>query len=168
MRTVLDILARSKAQILKSLYKEDETSRLPILKSLSKNPLPNEPILCEETNPNQILTLICFKFPNPSEEEEPLLAANFLLKNYREKYPLPLFSKDTPIKFCSKTFVSLSLFPSALVKRWRQHGAPHPNFYRKTAQSHLQTLSKAHKALAAHHKNWEAFLNENLSIQTPN
>lgn len=160
MKSLLETLANKACQ---RLYQTDPTSRLQILQALSKAPLPNQPFY-EEKTPSQFFTLICFKFPHPSDEEEPLIAAQFLVSLSQEIQPLPLLSEDTPLQFCAKTLVSLALFKTALTKRWAYRGAPHPNFYRETAKTYLQTLSPAHQALSKHHERWESFLHEQLLV----
>ena len=147
------------------LYKDDPPSRLAILKALSSNPLENKPLAQTlGDNDGHFLTLLCLKFPNASEENEPLVVAGFLTKVSREKNPLPLLTEDSDIVFCAKALVSLALFQDALKKRWRNHGAPSPNFYRKTSKSVLKTKTKAHQAVSSHHEQWENFLFEQLQI----
>lgn len=163
MKSLLETLANKACQ---RLFQDDPQSRHQILQSLAKNPLPEHPF-CEKGSPGQLFTLICLKFPNPSEEEEPLVAAQFLVRLYREAQPLPLLCEDSPIAFCAKTLVSLALFKTALTKRWDSQGAPHPNFYRETAKTYLKSLSPAHKALGQHHERWENFLHEQLLVAPP-
>ena len=135
------------------LYKNDPASRLEILKSLAKNETKNEGIApCESQS--QVFCLICLKFPNSSEEEEPLIVSNFLNRAGKVENPLPAltdqFTEDT--LFCAKTLVALALFKDALVKRWLRHSAPKPEFYRKTAQGVLSSKTQAHRAISSHHK----------------
>jgi hypothetical protein len=160
MKSLLETLADKACQ---RLFQNDPRSRHQILQSLAKTPLPNKPF-SEEGSPGQLFTLICYKFPHTSEEEEPLIAAGFLISLYREAQPLPLLCEDPPLQFCAKTLVSLALFKTALTKRWTFRGAPHPNFYRETAKTYLKTLSPAHKALGQHHERWENFLHEQLLV----
>lgn len=159
-------LNSEQADSAKSLYEESPSLRKLILETLSKFPLPDtkDILPCDfGSNLGNTLCVICLKYNGASEEDEPFIAANFLLRASRESNPLPRVSEDKDLGLCAKTLCALSLFLPAMKKRYERRGAPHPSFYRKTSQGILSTKSYAHKALARHHEGWENFIFEQFA-----
>lgn len=150
----------------KQLYTSAPSLRRLVMESLSKLPLPDSRTImpCDMgSSLGNTLCVICLKFSGASEEDEPLIAANFLLRVTREQNPLPMVSEDKDLGLCAKTLCALSLFLPAMSRRWERGGAPHPSFYRKAAQGVLSTKSYAHRALGKHHAAWENFIYEQFA-----
>jgi hypothetical protein len=162
-------LSEQSSLALNTLYKQDSSSRLAILKSMASCELPNTPLQWDLTkNIGGAMCLICLKFPLSTEESEPLIVASFLTKVSHETAPLPLIASDEQLGFCAKTLVALSLFYPAMRRRTDRHAAPSPEYYRQTSRGILQNKTPAHRALASHHVAWENFLYEQLSPSTEN
>ena len=159
-------LNSEQANSARSLYEGSPSLRKLILETLSKISLPdNKTILpCDlGSSLGNTLCVICLKYSGASEEDEPFIAANFLLRATREENPLPRVSEDKDLGLCAKTLFALSLFLPAMKRRYERRGAPHPSFYRKVSQGILYKKSYAHKALARHHEGWENFIFEQFA-----
>lgn len=158
-------LNQPQSEAVKKLYTKEPSLRKELLKSLSKIPLPEGILVCDIAKSlGNVFSIICLKYPGATEEDEPLIAANFLTKGVKDSRPLPLVTEDSDLELCSKTFTALCLFLPAMLKRTQRYGSPSPNFYRRTAQSLLKNKSQAHKALADHHRGWETFVYEQFLL----
>jgi hypothetical protein len=78
-------------------------------------------------------------------------------KRLKEKNPLPYVMDDRGIELAEKSFVSLSFFYPALVKRHKK-GAPSPSFYRQQSKRLFEI--HGYSEIAEHHEKWENFFNE--------
>jgi len=165
MKLLLTSVGIKNAEEAAQLYASDPASRLALMRECSRGEWPSdtEVIPCDAKGGiTRAMCLLCLKFPGASEEAEPLLAAGMISRVSRDSRPLPMVSEDSAAMLCAKTLVSLALYLPAMIFRWKQRGAPRPEFYRNASMGILSKGTAAHRALGAHHRGWEDFLHEQL------
>jgi hypothetical protein len=160
MKSLLEELySPSECKTIRSmLLSETDSTKKIILEAVgNKVALDQEKILT--SNPIDILYMICLTSKFASSEEECHRIAITVYQRYRETQNfLPMLSKDTGIIFATKTLIALSFHAKALEHRWKYHGAPKPDFYRKISKATF--ITHGQKDIASHHEQWEGFLGE--------
>lgn len=142
---------------IRSIYLDDPDYRPHLYKSFGMKIIEkNETFL--DSKPLDLLSLICMTASfadNVTEcQEVAVIFSNHLL----DENPLPYMMDDNGFALAEKTLVALSLYPKAMEKRWKYHGAPSPEFYRKASK--LLFMKNGHESIANHHEKWEAFFSE--------
>ncbi len=142
---------------IRSLYKEDPDSRKLLYRSFGTKILEkSDTFLC--TKALDIFSLICMTATFADSELECQEVAVILFKRMNDDKPLPYILDDPGFLLAEKTLVALSLYPKAMEKRWKYHGAPAPSFYRNASK--LLFSKNGHEGIANHHEMWESFISE--------
>lgn len=152
------LYSSDECRAIRSLYKDDTTTHKLIQRAIG------EKIVCSSetiitTKPLDVICLICLtaKFA-ASEDECHRIAITVYQYHDKPNEQLPLITEDQGLVFASKTLMALSFRAKALEKRWKQHGAPSPSYYRQASKL---TYSKfKQQDIAEHHEMWEGFLGE--------
>lgn len=158
---LIDQLFNSKkCGAIRELYEGEPSSRESIKNAISSTVITaTEKIIV--SHPIDVLYIICSAARFADSEDECLRIANMIYQ-YRKNtsHLLPSIIDDVGLKFASKTLISLSLYPQALERRQKYHGAPSPAFYRGISKS----IFKANRQedISSHHEQWEHFLAEVL------
>lgn len=160
MRCLIEELYSSKAiSLIRDLYKEDEDSRSSFFNAFGHKIIQSQDKILL-SNPLDILLFICSTVKFTTSEEECQQAAVIVFKRINDVDPLPYLldlRNMQDITLAEKTFVSLSFFYPALLKRWKR-GAPHPSFYRNCAKQIF--ISNGYENLALNIEKWELFFQE--------
>lgn len=144
-------------KFIRKLYTEDVSSRKELYRSFGKK-------IVEKTEtfltakPLDVLSLICMTSTFADSELECQEVALIFHKRLLDENPLPYLMDDDGFLLAEKTLVSLSLYRNAMEKRWKYHGAPSPDFYRKCSK--LLFVKNGHESIAEHHEKWECFFSE--------
>lgn len=145
------------AKKIKLIYSEDLDSRMELLESFGRRIIEKQEKFLL-SNPMDILCLICMTATFAESKEECQQVGIILHKRLNMKNPIPYFFEDHGFLFAEKTLIALSLFPKALEKRWKYHGAPKPNWYRDVSKLLFRKYEM--DSIANNHEKWEAFLSE--------
>jgi hypothetical protein len=151
------LYSKSNCEALKDLF-ENDPSTIPSIKQAigSKLITSSEQIITSHAIDAIFMICLAAKFAD-SEDECNRVAVT--IYQYHDKAPaVPSLANDSGLVFASKCLIALSFYPQALEKRWRQHAAPKPDFYRQLSKS-VYTIYEQ-KDIAAHHEQWESFLGE--------
>ena len=142
---------------IQTFYKEDNSLHKALKEAIgSKIIQSNNKFLT--TNPTDIICLICLTSKFAASEDECHRVAITVCQMFQEPNPLPYIHSDDRLIVASKTLIALSFFYKAMEKRWRQHAAPSPTFYRNTSKAIY--IKNKQPDIAAHHEKWEGFLGE--------
>ena len=142
---------------IRSLYKEDPESRKLLYRSFGAKIIEQSDTFLS-TKALDVLSLICMTATFADSETECQEVAVILFKRMNDVSPLPYIFDDHGFLLAEKTLIALSLYPKAMEKRWRYHGAPTPNFYRNASK--LLFLKNGHEGISNHHEMWEGFISE--------
>lgn len=145
------------ASKIKKLYSEDLESRSDLLKCFGKKIIEDQENFLL-SKPIDVLCLICMTSSFANSELECQQVGVIFHKRIFDKNPLPYFCDDQGLIFAEKVLVSLSLYPKALEKRWKFHGAPKPSWYRNAAK--VIFCKNEMDSIANNHEKWEAFFSE--------
>jgi hypothetical protein len=156
MALIDELYDSSDCEKIKMLYSADPSSRDSIMQAIGYKIVESERILL--SNPLDILSLICCTAPFANDKEECQQVAIIIHRGLTYENPLPYIMDDFGFKLAEKTLTSLSFFRKAMEKRTKHQGAPSPEFYRSA--SILLFKKNDLPSIAAHHINWENFLNE--------
>jgi hypothetical protein len=159
MKSLVDQLYDIKnSEALKYIYETDPSSRISIKEAIGSKLITDKDKIIE-SNAIDALFLICLaaKFAD-SEDECNRIAVTVYQYHDKVNQPLPCLVTDTGLKLANKTLMALSLYPQAIEKRWKYHGAPKPSFYRNMSKTIF--VSQGQTDVAAHHEQWEGFLGE--------
>lgn len=159
MKSLVDQLYDIKnSEALKYIYETDPSSRISIKEAIGSKLITDKDKIIV-SNAIDALFLICLaaKFAD-SEDECNRIAITLYQYHDVSNQPLPCLLTDAGLKFANKTLIALSLYPQAVERRWKYHGAPKPTFYRKMSKTIF--ISQGQKDVAAHHEQWEGFLGE--------
>ena len=157
MSLIEELYSRDDQQRIVSLYKDDP-SFWGILKKVIGEKILEEQKKVLLAKPLDVLSLICLTSKFATSEDECHRVAVIIYEYTLEEDPLPYLLNDHGIKLSKKALMALSLFKNALIKRWKYHGAPKPEFYRSASINNF--ISSGHKDIAAHHTKWEGFIGE--------
>jgi hypothetical protein len=144
-------------EAIKRLYKDDP-SFWGLLKKTIGNKIIEEQKKVLMSKPLDVLSLICLTSSFADSEDECHRVAVIVYEYINEEDPLPYVHRDVGIKLSKKALMALSLYNNALERRWRDHGAPRPDFYRNLSIATFNTYG--HQDIAAHHRKWEGFIGE--------
>ena len=144
-------------ETIKSLYKDDP-SLWGLLKKAIGDKIMKEQKKVLLSKPLDVLSLMCLTSTFATSEDECHRIAVIVYEYMNEDEPLPYVHRDVGMKLSKKALMALSLYGNALEKRWRLHGAPKPEFYRKISIATFN--SHGHRDIAAHHRKWEGFIGE--------
>jgi len=142
---------------IRLLYSEDPSSRDSLYQSFGRKIVESQEIFLT-SKPLDILCLICTTAAFASSKEECHQVGVIFYKRLLDENPLPYISEDQGFLLAEKTLVALSLYPKAMERRWKYHGAPHPDFYRKASQ--LIFSKNDMDDIAKNHLKWENFFSE--------
>ena len=156
---LLDQLYSSKeCNIIRSLYNEDADSRLSLREAIASKLITDSKKIVI-TNPIDVLYIVCLAAKFADSENECYRIAVTIYQFYDKiNSMLPSIANDRDLVFANKALMCLSFRPQALERKWRQHGAPRPSFYRELSKT-LFAMNEQ-KDIAAHHEQWEAYLGE--------
>ena len=147
-------------EALQELYLTDPESRPSIKQAIGARLITDKDRIIT-SHAIDALFMICLaaKFAE-SEDECNRVAITIYQYHNKTKETIPCMSSDQGLKFANKCLIALSFHPQALEKRWKQHGAPKPDFYRQLSKTVFGLYEQ--RDIAAHHEQWEAFLGEVL------
>jgi hypothetical protein len=156
---IVDFLYSQKdCDYIRDLYKDDE------LKPLLQQQIGRKIMESGDTFINgdaiDILAMICLNQNFTSDTRECLSVSLFVVRGMTNPAPIPTVMENRGLDLASKTLVALSFFKPFMVKRWKQHAAPNPSWYRKASQAEF--VRAGYTNLAINHRNWEGFLSEHL------
>ena len=152
------IYSKSECANIRELYK-DESSRPLLQQQIGKRILDRQHTLIDGSAIDT-LAMICMNQNFTTDERECLSVSLFVCRGIKNVSPIPNVTDCSGIDLASKLLVSLSFFKPAMVKRWRHHGSPSPDWYRKVSQTTF--AHHDYEGLAKHHWHWENFLSERL------
>lgn len=144
-------------KLIRSLYTNDVEARTSLFKAFGHKLIEKSETFVN-SKPLDLLTLICMTATFPDNEQECQEVAIIIYKRMKDDEPLPYISSDQGILLAEKTLVSLSFYPRAMEKRWKYHGAPSPDFYRRASKLLFEKNNM--ECIANHHEKWEAFFSE--------
>jgi len=144
-------------ELIKSLYKDDESSRETLFKAFADKILENSELILI-SKPLDILTILCMTANFAENKEECQRVAIIVFNGLKAENPLPYIMDDQGFSLAEKTLVALSFFEPAMCRRTKYHGAPSPTFYRKASKILFE--KNGYPEIAEHHEQWEKFLNE--------
>lgn len=144
-------------ELIRSIYTNDPESRASLYKSFGIKIVEKSDVFLT-SKPLDILCLICMTAAFADSDTECQEVAIIFNNHLLDTNPLPYMSEDNGFLLAEKTLVSLSLYPKAMEKRWKYHGAPSPDFYRKASK--LLFVKNGHESIANHHELWEGFFSE--------
>jgi hypothetical protein len=159
VKSLIEQLYNSKnCEALKNLYQTDLESKTSIKKAIgTKLATDSEKIVT--SNAIDVLFLVCLTASFADSEDECNRVAITIYQHHdKVKQTIPSLLLDQGLVFANKSLIALSFYPQALEKRWKYHGAPKPEFYRKASKMGFKIHGQ--KDIAAHHEHWEAFLGE--------
>ena len=144
--------------IIKEFFNQDEELKSAIVEAIgTKIILEKDKILLSK--PLDILYMVCLTAKFASSEEECHRVAITVYQHFNKpKISLPMVSEGTDLAFATKTLIALSFHIKALEHRWKYHGAPTPEFYRKISKATFEIHGQ--RDIAVHHEQWEGFLGE--------
>lgn len=152
-----ELYDENSVELIRSIYAEDPESRAQLYKSFGTRIIEKSDTFLM-SKPLDILCLICMTATFADSDKECQEVAVIFHKHLNDKDPLPYLMDDMGFSLAEKTLVSLSLYPKAMEKRWKYHGAPSPEFYRKASK--LLFEKNGHESIANHHEKWEGFFSE--------
>ncbi len=144
-------------KFIRSIYMEDPESRSELYRSFGKKIVEKSDTFLT-AKPLDVLSLICMTATFADSELECQEVAVIFYKRLLDEKPLPYIMDDSGFLLAEKTLVALSLYRKAMEKRWKYHGAPSPDFYRKASK--VLFLKNGYESIANHHEQWEAFFSE--------
>lgn len=152
------LYSSDECRAIRSLYKDDNTTHKLIQHAIGEKILSSSEKIIT-TKPLDVVCLICLtaKFAS-SEDECHRVAITVFQYLDKPEEQLPLITEDQGLSFASKTLIALSFRAKALEKRWRQHGAPSPSYYRQASKLTYNKFNQ--QDIAEHHEKWEGFLGE--------
>jgi len=152
------LYSSDECRAIRSLYKDDTTTHKLIQQAIG------EKIVCSSkqiitTKPLDVICLICLTAKFAASEDECHRVAITVYQYYdKPNDQLPLITEDQGLVFASKTLMALSFRAKALEKRWKQHGAPSPSYYRQASKLTYNKFNQ--QDIAQHHEMWEGILGE--------
>lgn len=156
---VQELYDKKNSEALVELFEKDVSTR-PFIKQAIGTKLITDNNKIITSNAIDALFMICLSAKFADSEDECNRIA-ITIYQYHDKTPaIPRMVEDKGLRFSSKCLIALSFFPQMMEKKWRQHGAPSPSFYRQLSKS-IYEIYEQHD-IAAHHEQWEAFLGEVL------
>lgn len=156
--SLIDELYDSKSSnSIKTLYSQDISSRDMLLQSFGQKIIEKQEVFLT-SKPLDVLSLICMTAKFASSKEECQQVAVILHKRLKDENPLPYIMDDSGLILAEKTLISLSFHMKAMEKRWKYHGAPSPNFYRKSSILIFKKYNLDY--ISENHEKWENFLSE--------
>lgn len=143
--------------LIRSLYSDDPTARQSLYQAIGLRIIEKNDIFLT-AKPLDVLSLICMTASFADSETECQEVAVIFYRRLLDENPLPYLMDDHGFLLAEKTLVALSLYPKAMEKRWKYHGAPKPDFYRKASK--LLFSKNGHDSISEHHEKWEGFFSE--------
>ena len=153
-----ELYTAKECETIRDFYKKDESIRSALKEAIgAKIVIEKDKFLTSK--PLDVICLICLtsKFA-ASDDECHRIAITIYQYLDKPNNLLPYVSEDEGLSFANKTLISLSFCAKALEARWKKHGAPSPDYYRKTSKSVF--AQHGQKDIAAHHEQWEGFIGE--------
>jgi hypothetical protein len=148
-------------QSIKKLYREDLSIHDMLKRALGQKILESKDKILT-TNALDILCFLCLNSPFADDENECYTVSVLLYKNIKTLDILPLVTEEHGIDLASKCLVSLSLFSDRLEWRRQRYGYPGADYYRKVSMLILKQYE--HNSVAKHHRLWEQFIGEMLTL----
>lgn len=153
-----ELYTAEECKTIREFYQKDEGVRGALREAIgTKIILEKDKILTSK--PLDIICLICLtsKFAS-SEDECHRVAVTIYQYIDRPNNFLPYITEDKGLSFANKVLITLSFCAKALEERWKRHGAPKPDYYRKASK--LVFKQHGQQDIAAHHEQWEGFIGE--------
>lgn len=144
-------------KLIRSIYKEDPSSRELLFKAFGQKIIEKQETFIN-SKPLDILSLICMTASFADSKEECQEVAVIFFNRLKDENPLPYIMDDHGFLLAQKTLVALSLYYKAMEKRWKYHGAPSPDYYRRVSKLVFEKNGK--NSIANHHEMWENFFSE--------
>lgn len=156
---IYNLYNKQECEAIEKLYHEKSLRKLIVDAIATKLITLNENVI--DVNLLNSMYVICLTAKFANSEDECYRVAVTLCQFYNKtKNILPSIEMDRGLEFANKTLIALSLYPQAIEKKWKYHGAPSINFYRNTSK-HIYTLHDQFD-ISNHHEQWEKFLGERL------
>ncbi len=152
-----ELYSEKDVEQIRSLYKEDPESRKLLYRSFGTKIIEKSDTFLS-SKALDVLSLICMTATFADSEIECQEVAVILFKRMNDEKPLPYILDDHGFLLAEKTLVALSLYPKAMEKRWKYHGAPAPSFYRNASK--VLFSKNGHESISNHHERWEGFISE--------
>lgn len=157
MDIINQIYDENSAKLIDFLYKNDIPSRTIFLKTFGQRIIEKQEDFIN-AKPLDILSLICMTASFADSKEECHEVAIIFFKRLKDSNPLPYLTDGQNFLFAEKTLVALSIYKSAMEKRWSYRGAPSPKYYRSISKLIFEKNGK--NSIANHHEMWENFFSE--------
>jgi hypothetical protein len=154
------LFSQAESDAIRSLW-ADESSRRLIQQEVGKRLLESEDIIDEL--PLTQLMFIASLSPFASSEDECHKVASIIYWGIGRTDILPYYIDDVYANrqdalYANRCLISLSFFKSALIRRWKRHGAPSIDFYRNTGIDAYHRVEM--DDIGDHFRQWENFWSE--------